>query len=151
MVFYETLKLLHILFAMIAVGGNLTYGFWIGTASANPPSLPHVLRRVRDFDRYIANPAYGAVLVTGIGMAWLVWGLTNWVLVALILWVVAMGMGTGLFLPTLKRQIEALDRHGFQSEAYQTLAKRGTTMGLLTMVPVFLILVLMVFKPDGWF
>ena len=151
MVLYESLKLLHILFVIAAVGGNLTYGFWIGTASAGPQNLPHVLRRVRNFDRFVANPSYVLVLLTGIVMAWLVWGLTDWILLSLILWVIAMGIGTGLFLPTLKRQIEALDRHGFQSQTYQALAKRGTMFGLLSMVPVLLILVLMVFKPDGWF
>ena len=149
---YEAVRFLHILFAMVAVGGNLTYGFWIAKASANPQVLPHVLRQIRDFDRFIANPAYVLVLLTGVVLTWLGrWGWTDWIVLALVLWLVALGMGTSLFLPALKRQIEALDRHGSHSKTYQETAKRGTVFGLLTMVPVFLILVLMVVKPDGWF
>lgn len=152
LVFYESLKFLHILFAMVAVGGNLTYGFWIGTASANPQTLPHVLRRVRDFDRYVANPAYVILLLSGAFLAYVGgWGWANWVVIALILWFLVAGIGTGLFLPALTRQIDALDRHGFQSKTYQELAKRTTLLGIVNMVPVLLILALMVVKPDGWF
>lgn len=149
---YESLKFIHILFAMIAVGGNLTYGFWIATASVHPQTLPHVLRRVRDFDRYIANPAYVLLLLSGALLAYVGGsGWANWVVIAIVLWLVVAGLGTGLFLPALTRQIDALDRHGSHSKTYQELAKRTTLLGIVNMVPVLIILALMVVKPDGWF
>lgn len=150
---YSVLKFFHILFAIAAVGANLTYGFWTTGASRAPEVLPHVLRRIRALDSFIANPSYALVLGSGIALVWVgrIGFRTTWVVLALALWVVMALLGVGLYSPALKRQIQALDRFGFHSPAYREVARRSTLLGLLVMVPVVLLLAVMVFKPTGWF
>ncbi len=60
---------------------------------------------------------------------------------------VAIVLGYGIYTPTLSRQIRVLAKSGPESEAYRTLATRGTVVGITLAVLVLLILVLMVFKP----
>ena len=72
---------------------------------------------------------------------------TFWLLSALVLWFVAIALGYGVSTPTLSRQIRVLAKSGPESEAYHTLATRGTVVGITLAVLVLLILVLMVFKP----
>jgi uncharacterized membrane protein len=72
---------------------------------------------------------------------------TFWIGGSLILWVIAVAVGAALYTPSLKRQIQALDAHGFGSAEYRQLSRRATYIGIGNMVPVLLILVLMVFKP----
>jgi uncharacterized membrane protein len=40
------LKWLHVLFAIVAVGSNVTYGIWLGRAARNPDALPFTLRGI---------------------------------------------------------------------------------------------------------
>jgi uncharacterized membrane protein len=146
---YTTLKFVHILLAIIAVGFNISYGVWLSRVAQQPSAAGLILRSVQLLDNRFANPAYGLLLLTGIGMVF-AGGypfMTFWIAGAIVLWVIAVGIGTGLYTPTLKRQIAALDAHGFESPEYQALARRGTTIGLVNMVPILLILILMVFKP----
>ena len=67
---YLILKWIHVLAAITALGANITYGVWIGRAGGQPETLAFALRGVKFIDDRIANPAYGLLLVTGLGMAW---------------------------------------------------------------------------------
>jgi uncharacterized membrane protein len=146
---YTTLKFIHILLAIVAVGFNASYGIWLSRAAKNPPAAGILLRGVKLMDDRFANPAYGLLLVTGLAM---VFGsgiplTTFWVAAAAILWLIAVLWGLAMYTPTLRRQIETLDEKGFDSPAYQQISRRATTIGMVNMVPILLILILMVFKP----
>jgi uncharacterized membrane protein len=108
-----------------------------------------LLRGVKLLDDRFANPAYGLLLLTGLAMV-LGAGIpltTFWIAAAIVLWVIAVIVGFAMYTPTLRRQIEVLDVKGFDSPEYQTVARRGTMIGMANMVPILLILILMVFKP----
>jgi uncharacterized membrane protein len=151
-VLYLLLKWLHVLAAITALGSNITYGFWLTRATRDPPVLPFTLRGVKLIDDRIANPAYGVLLITGFAMV----GVgqlsirTPWLLSALILYVVMVGLAAVGYTPTLKRQIQALDRGGVTSAEYRTLAVRGRLLGALLGVVVMAIVFLMVVKPNLW-
>jgi uncharacterized membrane protein len=66
---YLYLKWLHVLSAILAVGANTTYGIWLARASQNPDNLPFTLKSIKMLDDRVANPAYGLLLLTGLGMA----------------------------------------------------------------------------------
>jgi len=140
---------IHILLAIIAFGFNATYAIWITRTQRHPEHLDFALRGVKILDDYFANPAYLLLLVSGLTMAFLAgYALTTfWLLSALVLWFVAIVLGYGIYTPTLSRQIRVLAKSGPESEAYRTLATRGTVVGITLAVLVLLILVLMVFKP----
>jgi len=146
---YTTVKFAHILLAIIAFGFNATYGIWIARAQRDPKHLEFALRGVKFLDDYFANPAYLLLLVSGLTMAFMgSYPLTTfWLLAAIILWVVAIGIGYGVYTPTLSRQIRTLADSGAQSMEYRALAARGTAVGIVLAVLVAIILVLMVFKP----
>ncbi len=72
---------------------------------------------------------------------------TFWIAAALVLWFVTLGLGIGLYSPTLRQQIAVLEAQGADSAEFQRLSKRSIVAGIVTMIPVLLILFLMVFKP----
>jgi uncharacterized membrane protein len=149
---YLLLKWLHVFSAIVAVGANVTYGIWLARAGRNPEALPFTLRGIKLLDDRLANPAYGLLLVTGLSMAY-VDGLpltTPWLLTALVLYVLVALTGFFGYTPTLRRQIEALDREGVQSPNYQALARRGGRFGMILAVLVTAIIFLMVVKPGLW-
>lgn len=114
---YLLLKWLHVLAAIVAIGTNVTYGIWIARASRNPDVLPFTLRGIKLIDDRIANPAYGALLITGLLMVFsLRLSLTiPWLLIASILYVLVVLVGLLGYTPTLRRQIQVSDRKGFGS------------------------------------
>jgi len=146
---FTLIKFLHIMLAIIAFGFNATYALWITRAQRSPEHLDFALRGVKMLDDYFANPAYLLLLVTGLSMVFLAgYQLsTFWLLSALVLWLIAIGLGYGVYTPTLSRQIRVLAQSGPDSNEFRTLSTRGTVVGIILAVLVLLILIMMVFKP----
>jgi uncharacterized membrane protein len=146
---YLTIKFLHILLAIVAIGFNASYGIWIARAARSPGELGFALRGVKVLDDRFANPAYILLLVTGLAMSFLAgYPLTTfWIMAALILLVVALIVAYAVYTPTLRRQIAALETSGPDSDEYRRLARWGQIVGIALGVAVLLILLLMVFKP----
>jgi len=146
---YEVLKFFHVLLAIVAVGFNASYAIWLARAAREPEHEGFALRGVKLLDDRFANPAYALLLVTGLLMVWV--GHLElaefWLLTALVLYAVAVGLGLFVYTPTLRAQIAALETSGAGSTEFQTLAKRGTTVGIVLAVDVIAIVFLMVAKP----
>jgi uncharacterized membrane protein len=149
---YLLLKWLHVLAAIIAVGANATYGIWIARASHTPAVLPFTLRVIKQIDDRVANPAYGVLLLSGLVMVYSLGAslMTPWLLLSLVAYLGIALIGMFAYTPTLKQQIEVLDRDGFESPAYQALARRGTTIGIVVAVLAMIVVFLMVVKPRLW-
>jgi uncharacterized membrane protein len=148
---FTTIKFIHILLAIAAVGFNATYAIWIARAQSEPAHLDFALRGIKFLDDYIANPAYILLLVSGLTMVWIArLQLTQfWLLSALVLWVVAIAVGYGVYTPTLSGQIRALAKAGAESAEFRQLSTRGTVVGIVLGVLVLSIVVMMVFKPGA--
>lgn len=146
---YEVLKFFHVLLAIVAVGFNASYAIWLARAAREPKHEGFALRGVKLLDDRFANPAYALLLVTGLSMVWV--GDLDlaqfWLLTALVLYAVAVGLGLFVYTPTLRAQIAALETSGSGSPEFQALAKRGTTVGIVLAVDVIAIVFLMVTKP----
>jgi uncharacterized membrane protein len=146
---YEVLKFFHVLLAIVAVGFNASYAIWLARAAREPEHEGFALRGVKLLDDRFANPAYVLLLVTGLSMVWV--GDLDlaqfWILTALVLYAVAVGLGLFVYTPTLRAQIAALETSGAGSPEFQALAKRGTTVGIVLAVDVIAIVFLMVTKP----
>ena len=142
------LKTVHVLAAITAVGSNLTYGAWGARGNRDPEHLGFVLRGIKFIDDRIANPAYGLLLLTGLLMAFLVYSIgTTWILIGLGLFIVlAIGGGAG-YSPTLKKQIDVLDREGPESAEYKALDARATGIGMFLGVLAIAAVFVMVYKP----
>jgi uncharacterized membrane protein len=145
------LKLVHVISAIVAVGANVTYTFWLRRAGRDQERLVWAIAGVRRLDSTIANPAYVLLLITGVLMV--VGGYfsfqTSWIVAALILYVGLVIVGGVLYSPALRRQLDAAEVDP-ASDAYRAAARRSDLFGLLTLVIVFVIVALMVMKPALW-
>ena len=147
---YQLTKFIHVLLAIVAVGFNASYGIWLARAARAPQATQsHILRTIKFIDDRIANPAYGLLLITGLFMVFNS-GIPFsrlWLAAAIGLYVVLLFVGFGVYTPTLRDQIRVLESEGPGSEAYQQLAARGRTVGIVLGVIVVVIVFLMVTKP----
>lgn len=141
-------KVLHILAAIVAVGSNVTYAFWLRRAGLDRERLVYTIEGIQRLDSRIANPAYILVLLTGLGMVAL--GAfsftTGWIVAAIVLYVTLVVVGIAFFSPAIKRQLEEARRDP-ASPAYAAAAARSNLFGIGTLVVVLVIVFLMVAKP----
>jgi uncharacterized membrane protein len=142
------LKVVHVLAAIVAVGSNVTYGFWLARAGRDREQLLFTISSIRWLDRSVANPGYVILLLTGIGMV--VTGqlsfTTGWIATAIVLYVIVAILGFTAFAPAIRRQLAEAE-HDPTSAEYAVAAARSTTLGLLTTGVVLVIVTLMVMKP----
>jgi uncharacterized membrane protein len=149
---YLTLKWIHILLAITALGANITYTFWIIRATRNRDALPFTLRGIKILDDRIANPAYGFLLITGIAMV-LVSGLTfetPWIAVSMVLFIIIVLVAAIGYTPTLRKQIALAESVGPDSPEYRAIARRGQILGIVLGILVVTITFFMVTKPGLW-
>ena len=147
---YTAVRFLHILFAIFAVGFNASYAIWLVRARNSPDNLEFALKGVKFMDDYIANPAYIALLLSGLAMVLLnrIDLLRNfWLEAALVLWLIVALLGYGVYTPTLSRQIKVLATKGAKDEQYRWLDQRAQRIGPALGVIVLVIVGLMVFQP----
>ena len=147
--FYEGLKFIHILSAIVAVGSNITYGVWNARASGDPGHTGFALKGIKFIDDRIANPAYGVLLLTGLIMVFLGhWSITAlWIIVALLGFAAVAVLGVAVYSPLLRAQIRLADAGDVTSLEAVSLSRRGRVFGPMLGVIVLVILAMMVFKP----
>jgi len=143
------LKFIHIFAAITAVGMNISYGIWLGRADNDLARNTFALKTIKFIDDRIANPAYGVLLITGLLMVLTlpIPITTLWIDIALILYVALLVVAIGFYSPTLRNQVKLVEAGDSTSAEFHRLNSRGTMVGAALGVIVFLILVLMVFKP----
>ena len=145
---YLAVKYLHILAAIVAVGSNITYGVWSMRARGNPLNVGFALKGIKFLDDRIANPAYGVVLLTGVLMAIFGFGFFHlWIIVSLVLFIVLIALGVGVYSPLLRDQIRLADAGDTTSADFERLSRRSAIIGPAIGLIVAVILVMMVFKP----
>lgn len=145
---YLLLKFVHVFAAIIAVGTNVTYFFWVRQAQTAGPPSDTLLEGIQALDRRLANPAYVVLPVTGIIMV-LIGDLgftTFWIATAIGVYI-AMGAFAGLaFSPALRRQVELARSHAPAAD-YEAAARRTFATRAITMLLIVVIVFLMVVKP----
>jgi uncharacterized membrane protein len=146
---YALIKWLHILFAVTALGSNLTYGVWLAMAGRDPAYLGFALRTIRFIDSRVANPAYGLLLLTGLIMLLFPGGYSfasTWVQIALTLYGIVVLVAMFVYAPTFRRQVALAEDPGPGSPAYAAVARRSTLLGVLVTVLVVVIELVMTSK-----
>jgi uncharacterized membrane protein len=148
---YPWIKTVHILFAIVAVGFNISYGIWQARAGREPEHMGYALRGIKFLDDRVANPSYVGLAVAGVVLV-LIGPYefeTLWVAVSIGLYLVMGAVALLLYSPTLKRQIAAYEAQGPGSAEFAALGARGRMLGALLGVLVIAIIVLMVVKPGA--
>jgi uncharacterized membrane protein len=145
---YGLLKLVHIGAAIVAVGANVTYAFWLALAGQDRVRLVFAINGIRRLDSRVANPAYIVLALTGVPLV-IVGGysfITPWIWVSIVLYVATAFIGIVLYAPALRVQLVAAEEDPTSRE-YAVAARRSNTLGIFTVVVVSVIVGLMVLKP----
>jgi uncharacterized membrane protein len=146
---FLVLKFIHIFAAIVAVGMNISYGIWIGRVGNDPSHSAFTLKTIKFIDDRVANPAYGLLLLTGLLIVFTssIPITTLWIDIALVLWLALILVGIFLYTPTLRAQVKLAEAGDVNSVEFGRLGTRGTILGAVTGGIVFVILIMMVFKP----
>ena len=153
---YLTLKLLHILSAIVFLGNITTGLFWKAHAdrSRDPNLIAHALDGIIASDRWFTIPGVVGIVAFGIGAA-VVGGLpllhTGWLLWALVLFSIA-GAAFMAQVAPLQRSMAKLARAAaiggpMAWDEYRALSRRWDFWGGVALVAPAVVLLLMVFKP----
>lgn len=143
------LKFAHVLLAIVAIGGNLTYALWLRLGEREPEHLAYTIRGIRAIDRGVANPAYALLFVTGIALV-LVTGIpltTGWLAVAIAIYLAAAILGYFVFGPVMRAELAVLERDGVGAPEYLRRRSQARSLAIVTTTMVLVILALMVTKP----
>ena len=147
---YLLLKALHVLAAIVAVGTNVTYAFWLARAGRDQKRLVFAIDTIRWLDRSVANPAYVLLALTGVGLVATTGSpysfTTGWIALSIVLYIGVAILGFAAFAPSIRRQLVEAERDP-RSDAYAAAAVRSNAFGLLTTAVVLIIVTLMVTKP----
>jgi uncharacterized membrane protein len=147
MSWYNLLKYIHVLLAIIAFGSNLTYAVWNVRAAREPTHADFALRGISFIDRRVANPAYGLLLLTGLALVVVGhWGLRGWVVAALILFALLI-VAAVFYSRVLGQQIKVVETEGQATAAYVRLSGQAQLYGIASLVIVLVIVFMMVVKP----
>jgi len=147
---YALLKLVHIGAAIVAVGANVTYAFWLALAGQDRAKLLFAMSGIRRLDSRVANPAYIALAATGVPLVIVGnWSfVTTWIWVSIVLYLAAAFIGITLYTPAIRAQLREAEEDP-SSDNYAAAARRSNALGLTTLVIVSVIVGLMVLKPGS--
>ena len=147
---YSALKLIHIFAAIVAVGANVTYAFWMALAGQDRAKLLFAMSGIRRLDSRVANPSYIALAATGVPLVIVgPWSfLTPWIWISTVLYLATAFIGFTLYAPAIRVQIREAEEDPTSSN-YAAAARRSNALGLVTLVVVSVIVGLMVLKPGS--
>jgi uncharacterized membrane protein len=147
---YTITKFFHVVFAIIAVGFNASYGLWLARASREPAGTQlFALRTIKLMDDRIANPLYGLLALSGLFMVFTAgYPLTTlWIALAIALYVIAIVFAITVITPNLRAALRALEADGPESAGYRSAMNKSRIFGIAISVVVLGIVFLMVTKP----
>ncbi len=148
---YNLVLVLHILAVIIGFGGMFIAGFY-GNESRNLPADEGLViaQATMKVSGQVPTVAVIAVPILGILLVLMsddVWQFSQaWISLSFLLYIVLMGLATGLQVPTL-RKLVALRAAGGNATEVEALSKRAAVVGAIVNVLWVIILALMVFKP----
>ncbi len=144
----EVLKVAHTLFAIVAVGTNVSFPIWTRLAERERSALAFTLTGVRFVDRWVTIPSYLLTALTGIALvvADRIPFSLAWVWISLVLFAFLMVLGFGPYRP-LSRTRLALARAGVPGPDYRRADRRIDLLDGGIIGAAVLITVLMVMRP----
>ena len=140
--------LVHILSAIVAMGGNVGYVFWLSHAERDRAHLGFAVAGIRRLDERVTGPAYALLLLSGIVMILAEgWSITEpWLLGGIVLYFVSGGASFLGLTPALRAQLSAAEQDA-AGPAYEAAARRSRQMAWLVVAIVTVVTWLMVVKP----
>jgi uncharacterized membrane protein len=148
---YEIYKVLHVLAAVVWVGGGvlLTILALLTQRANDPVALANIGRQAEFVGTRIFIPSSVIVLVFGIAMiekGELGWG-HFWIDAALVGWAITFVAGAGFFGPQTKRLNALVEEHGVEHPIVQSKLNQILTVARLDIAMLLLVVADMTAKP----
>jgi uncharacterized membrane protein len=147
---YELAKYIHILGAMIWVGGAI-YAQLLSIRvlrSPDPADVPKLGRNLEFIGLRLFLPASLILFAAGVYMTIQRWSFQQlWISLAIVLWLLSVLAGALYIGPRTKRVAELFEAEGPTSRAARALLERLFLVSRLELVSFAVIVALMVFKP----
>ena len=149
---------LHVAGAIFAFGPALVFPI-VGSLAARDPKFGHFAAEVNHaIEQRLVLPVAASMLVSGVGL--IIAGGFNltrapWLGAGIILYIIAMGIATGMLLPAGRKLVEATAggvppaAPGGPSPQVAALIKRTQVGGMILVALLVVIIFLMVVKPGG--
>jgi len=140
--------LVHVLSAIVAMGGNVGYVFWLARVERDRAHLGFAVSGIRRLDERLTGPAYALLLVSGIVMILAEgWSITEpWLLSGIVLYFASGLVSFAGLTPALRTQLSAAEQDT-AGPAYEAAARRSRQMAWLVVAIVTVVVWLMVVKP----
>lgn len=144
---------LHIGSAVVGFGPTFTFPLWGALAAARgPQNVPLVLAGIRAILNRVVIPLALVVLGTGVALIFVSgfdFFASEWLWIAVLLFVINFTLGVGAGLPNLNRTLALLEsgQAAERMDEVRARAARQRLLGILQGVIVLVILGLMVWKP----
>jgi hypothetical protein len=145
---YLVLKMLHVLFAIAAVGFSSTFGITMALASGHDGAFPFALTLIRRLSS-ITMPCLIGLIATGLLMAWtgnLQWT-ALWMVASLALALVILAVVVFVAKPNVVRQLELVKQSPPPLDEIRRRLGRSKKVGALLSLAALTIIALMIFKP----
>jgi uncharacterized membrane protein len=121
-------------------------------AEQEPEALLYTLENIRRLDRWIANPGYVLLLITGTAMM-LEGGIPisrPWLATSIGLYIGVIILAVAAYAPSFRAQIRMAASFGPRSQKYRQAKEKARWLGGIVTLMTLTILALMVLKPDLW-
>ena len=145
---YMLLKVLHILFAIVAVGFSISFGIIMATAAGNLDTTRFGLRLVKRLES-VSRVGFIGLILSGLLLGWMgeVGWHALWFTGSLVISLVAFTIGMMVAVPSLKAQIALAAQPAPPMDQLKRLSGRSRAVGITLGSMSLLILFLMVLKP----
>ena len=147
---YTALLFVHIVCAVIWVGGAFTIQLLaiLASRSPDPLELPRLARSAELIGTKVFIPVATLLFIAGVAMTLQAWSFGKlWIAVSVALWVASAVMGAIYLGPRAKRVGELFEAEGPTSETGRALLDRVFLVSRLELLSFAIVVALMVFKP----
>lgn len=149
MTLYVAVKFVHVVVAIVAIGGATGWSLVQRLAERNPTHLSFALRSARLLDRFLFGPGLVLLLITGVWMAATNWSLALfWIRGALLIVAVVLVLMYLVVGPSLGRLVHVLETDGVASPNRLGPERISQLVGFVSSLLILVVIWLMVTKPS---
>lgn len=142
---------LHILAAIIAFGPIFVFPLVGVLAAKQPQNIAFAVAINHAIEQRLVLPIGATMLISGSGLIWTAninFFATPYLIVAVVLYIAALGIGSGVLLPNTAKMVTIVEGGGPTPELMR-LVKANQQFGGALIVAFLVIVVLMIVQPGG--
>ena len=143
---------LHILAAIIAFGPIFVFPLVGVLAAKQPQHIAFAVAINHAIEQRLVLPIGATMLISGSGLIWTAninFFATPYLIVAVVLYLSALGIGSGVLLPNTSKMVNIVEGGGGPTPELMRLIKANQVFGTALTVSFLVIVFLMVIKPGG--